>query len=262
MSSKNNNMKNETVTKKNTTKSIKTTNASGVETQVKKVKTTAPLEATIYNQKGTSAGTLALPKTVFGVKWNADLVHQVVMAMMANKRAGTAHTKDRSEVSGGGKKPWAQKGTGRARHGSSRSPIWVGGGVTFGPRAEKDYSQKINKKMRTKALFTVLSKKQADGAILFVDSLVFDTMKTKTASEVLASFAKISGFERVTSKKSTAALLVLPTPDKAIEKSFANLPGVTVGLVKDMNALSAMNFNTIILVGAKTAVETLESKLK
>lgn len=225
-------------------------------------KKVASLEGAIFNQNGASAGSIALPKAVFGVKWNADLVHQVVVAMMANKRAGTAHTKDRSEVSGGGKKPWAQKGTGRARHGSNRSPIWVGGGVTFGPRTDKDYSQKINKKMRTKALFTVLSKKQADGSILFVDSLALDAMKTKSASAILASFAKIPGFEKITSKKPTTALLALPTPDSAIEKSFANLPGVTVGLVKDMNTVGAMTFNTIILVDPKGAIETLNAKLK
>ena len=244
------------------TKTPTTKNKKVNETKTKAVKPAMSLEATVYNQKGTSAGTISLPKTVFGVKWNGDLVHQVAVAMMANKRAGTAHTKDRSEVSGGGKKPWAQKGTGRARHGSSRSPIWVGGGVTFGPRIDKDYSQKINKKMRTKALFAVLSKKQSDGNILFIDSLVLDAMKTKTASEILTTLAKISGFEKMTSKKPTTALIALPTPDVAIEKSFANLPGVTVGLVKDMNALGSMNFNYIVLVGAKSAVETLEAKLK
>ena len=233
----------------------------------KAVKTKAPkkvvsLEATIYNQKGTSAGSIALPKSVFGVKWSADLVHQVTVAMMANRRAGTAHTKNRSEVSGGGKKPWAQKGTGRARHGSNRSPIWVGGGVTFGPRTEKDYSQKINKKMRTKALFAVLSKKQADGTILFIDSLSLDAMKTKSAATIMSGLSKISGFEKLVSKKPTTALLVLPEADLSSEKSFANLPGVTVGLVKDMNTLGAMSFNTIIFVQPKEALSVLEAKLK
>ena len=220
------------------------------------------METTLYNQKGTSAGTLSLPKTVFGVKWNADLVHQVAVAMMANKRSGTAHTKDRSEVSGGGKKPWAQKGTGRARHGSSRSPIWVGGGVTFGPRTEKDYSQKINKKMRTKALFTVLSKKMADGKVLFVDTLSLGEMKTKSAAAVVADLAKVAGFEKITSKKHTALLIALPVSDRALEKSFANLPGVTVGLAKDLNALDAMSFNHIMVVNPKEVVPTFEAKLK
>ena len=140
--------------------------------------------------------------------------------MQANKRAGTAHTKDRSEVSGGGKKPWKQKGTGRARHGSSRSPIWIGGGVTFGPRNDKDYSQKINKKMRVKALFTVLSRKFADSAVLLVDKVSFGAMKTKDASAVLSSFSAIKGFEKLGSKKPTTLLMVLPEHDAVVEKSF------------------------------------------
>ena len=220
------------------------------------------METTLYNQKGTSTEKLTLPKSVFGVKWNADLVHQVSTAMLANKRSGTAHTKDRSEVSGGGKKPWAQKGTGRARHGSSRSPIWVGGGVTFGPRVDKDYSQKINKKMRTKALFSVLSKKLEDNKILFVDSLNLDSMKTKDAVAIVSSLTKISGFEKLGSKKPTTALLALSKSDKVVEKSFANLPGVTVGLAKDLNVLGAMSFNYLILVEPKEVVAILESKNK
>lgn len=227
-----------------------------------KAKKEVSLEATIYTQKGTSAGSLALPKSVFGLSWNADLVHQVVVAMMANKRAGTAHTKDRGEVSGGGKKPWKQKGTGRARHGSSRSPIWTGGGITFGPRSEKDYSQKINKKMRTKALFTVLSQKYKDGDILFVDTLSLPEIKTKSAAAILASLAKVSPFEKIVSKKKTTALFVLPKADAAIEKSFANLPGITVGLSKDMNAVTLMNMKYLVVVQPKETVEMLEQKIK
>ncbi len=220
------------------------------------------LSATVYNQKGSSAGSFDLPESVFGVKWNADLVHQVAISMQANKRSGTAHTKDRGEVSGGGKKPWKQKGTGRARHGSSRSPIWVGGGVTFGPRSEKEYSQKINKKMRSKALFSVLSKKLSLGKVLLVDTISLSEMKTKSAVDVISSLAKISGFEKLTSKKPTNTLLALSTSDRVIEKSFANLPGVTVGLAKDLNALSAMTFNHIVLVNPKETLATLEAKNK
>ncbi len=218
------------------------------------------METTLYNQNGTAAGKVSLPARVFGVKWNADLVHQVVLGIMANKRAGTAHTKDRGEVSGGGKKPWKQKGTGRARHGSSRSPIWVGGGVTFGPRTEKDYSQKINKKMRSKALFTVLSRKAHDGQILFVDTIALDAMKTSNALAVLKKLSTIAGFEKLTSKKRTTAYLALPKKDAVLEKSFANLPGVTVGLAKDMNALTAMSFHTIIMVDPNAVLPVLEAK--
>ena len=238
-------------TKKTTTKKI----------TKKAAPSTVNLDAALYNQKGASAGTFKLPEAVFGLKWNADLVHQVVVAMQANKRAGTAHTKDRSEVSGGGKKPWAQKGTGRARHGSSRSPIWTGGGVTFGPRNDKDYSQKINKKMRAKALFTVLSRKLADDAVLLVDGLAFGAMKTKDAATVLSSFATIKGFEKLGSKKPTTALVVLPEHNEAVEKSFANLPGVTLMTVNDLNALVVMSFHHVVVVDPAKSVATLEAKL-
>lgn len=241
-----------TTIKKTTTPKAKTAKAE---------KAPISLDLAMYNQKGASAGTFALPEKVFGLKWNADLVHQVVVAMQANKRAGTAHTKDRSEVSGGGKKPWKQKGTGRARHGSNRSPIWIGGGVTFGPRNDKDYSQKINKKMRAKALFTVLSRKFADEAVLLVDGLSFKEMKTKEASAVLSSFSVIKGFEKLGSKKPTTALVLLPEHNEMTEKSFANLPGVTVMAVNEVNALIAMSFHNVVIVDPAKSVATLEAKL-
>lgn len=219
------------------------------------------LEATLYTQTGKAAGNLALPEAVFGVKWNANLVHQVATSMLANARAGTAHTKDRGEVSGGGKKPWKQKGTGRARHGSSRSPIWVGGGVTFGPRAEKDYSKKINKKMRIKALFAVLSKKFASQHVFFLDTLALSETKTKSAAVVLKSLSAIPGCEKLATKKKTAGLVLIPEHNEAVERSFANIPSVTVILAKDANVLDVLKFGTIIIVG-ETAVTALAAKLK
>src|ERR1035437_7549809 len=160
-----------------------------------KTKTKEKLEAKVYDQKGAEAGVITLPAKVFAAKWRADLVHQVVEGMRSNKRSGTADTKDRGEVRGGGKKPWKQKGTGRARHGSSRSPIWVGGGVTHGPLAEKNYKRKVSKKMRAQALFSVLSKKMKDGEIVFIDSLSMSGIKTKGAQEVMKSLAKASGLK-------------------------------------------------------------------
>ena len=117
------------------------------------------MEAKIYNQKGDSTETIKLPKKYLLAKWRADLVHQVVYSMRSNKRAGTADTKDRGEVRGGGKKPWKQKGTGRARHGSSRSPIWVGGGVTHGPLSAKNYKKKISKRCAHKLCFLCFQKR-------------------------------------------------------------------------------------------------------
>jgi large subunit ribosomal protein L4 len=177
------------------------------------------LEAKIYNQKGGVAGKVDLPERVFGAKWRSDLVHQVVESMRSNSRAGTADTKDRGEVSGGGKKPWKQKGTGRARHGSSRSPIWVGGGVTHGPLAEKNYKRKISKKMRAQALFSVLSRKLKEGEIIFVDSLAQKEIKTKSAAEVMKNVVKGAELKGVSGKKAKI-LTALFDRDEKNRKEF------------------------------------------
>src|SRR3990167_5432061 len=167
------------------------------------------ISAKIYSQKGTEAGIIELPAKVFGAKWRSDLVHQVVESMRSNKRSGTADTKGRGEVRGGGKKPWKQKGTGRARHGSSRSPIWVGGGVTHGPLAEKNYKRKISKSMRAQALFSVLSKKMKDGEIIFVDSLTISPIKTKSAITVMNNLTKVLGFDASVKAKKPRVLTAL-----------------------------------------------------
>ena len=137
------------------------------------------ISAPLYAASGKSAGTVELTGAVFNQPWNADLVHQVVIGMQANARTGLAHTKFRGEVSGSGAKPWQQKGTGRARHGSKRSPIWIGGGVSHGPRNEKDYSVKINRKSKTVALFATLSEKLRKDRMLFVDAVDLSNAKTK-----------------------------------------------------------------------------------
>src|SRR6056297_1740846 len=140
------------------------------------------MKSTIYTREGAEKGEVTLPESVFGAAWNADLVHEVVVGMQANARETTAHTKDRSEKRGGGKKPWRQKGTGRARHGSRRSPIWSGGGVTFGPRNERNYKKKINKKERRKALFMTLSAKASGDFLIVLDKLEVKKPKTKELS--------------------------------------------------------------------------------
>lgn len=218
------------------------------------------MESKIYSQKGEESGKVTLPESIFGLPWNGDLVHQVIISMQGNARTPIAHTKDRSDVRGGGKKPWRQKGTGRARHGSIRSPIWRGGGVTFGPRNEKDYSRKINKKMKTKALYTALSQKVKDNEILFVDSLSFDVPKTAEAKEVLRSFSKISHFEKINTKRKNSALIALSEKNSSTEKSFRNFGNIEVSEVRNLNPVDVLKYKYIVLVNPKATISFLESK--
>ena len=213
----------------------------------------------IYSQKGTEAGEIDLPAKVFGMKWRADLVHQVVEGMRSNKRAGTADTKGRGEVRGGGKKPWKQKGTGRARHGSTRSPIWVGGGVTHGPLAEKNYKRKISKKMRAQALFSVLSKKLKDNEILFVDTLAMSAIKTKGAETVMGNLAKAGNFKNLKTKN-PKILLALNGRDEKIERSFRNLPILEIVFLKNLNPMDVLNYKYLLIENPTEAVKFLESR--
>ncbi len=207
------------------------------------------MEAKIYNQKGKAAGQVNLPEKVFGAKWRADLVHQVVESMRSNKRAGTAHAKGRGEVRGGGRKPWKQKGTGRARHGSSRSPIWVGGGVTHGPLAEKNYKRKISKTMRAQALYSVLSKKLKDAEIIFIDSLAMPEIKTKTAVAVINNL-KLKG----------RTLVALSDREPTTEKSFRNISNLELVFVKNLNPLDVLNHRYLLIEAPEKAVKFLESR--
>jgi large subunit ribosomal protein L4 len=215
------------------------------------------MEAKIYNQTGKENGKVKLPESVFGIPWNADLVHQVVTSMMSNAREPIAHTKTRGEVRGGGKKPWQQKGLGRARHGSSRSPIWVGGGVAHGPRNDKNYSKKINKKMKTAALYTLISKKFKDGEIIFVDTLSFDAPKTKDAKSVLSSLGGIKGFERLSSKRKNAAFIALPQKDRVVEKSFGNFGNIEVGEIRNINPLTVLNYKYLVVANPEASLKQI-----
>jgi len=219
------------------------------------------MEATIYSQKGESKGKLKLPESVFGVKWNADLVHQVVSVMQGNERQGSAHTKDRGEVRGGGKKPWQQKGTGRARHGSIRSPLWVGGGVTHGPRKEKNYKRDIPKSMKSKALAVVLSKKMKDGEVGFIDNLTFSAPKTKEALAVMKSLSSIAGFERTLLKKKNSLLIALPKRNAAVEKSFGNFGNVMVEETRNLNPMELLNYKHLFIVDPENSISVLEKRV-
>lgn len=219
------------------------------------------METTVFTKDGKESGKVTLPESVFGVKWNPDLVHEVVVSMQSNARSGSAHSKDRSEVSGGGKKPWKQKGTGRARHGSRRSPIWVGGGVTFGPRNEKDYGKKINKKVRAKALAITLSKKHTDGEVIFVDSLSFDVPKTADAKEMVTALAKGSKHTDLATKRKNAALVVLGERNEAVEKSFRNFGNMLVAQVKDVNPVDLLTYKYVVVVDPAKSLETLEARI-
>jgi large subunit ribosomal protein L4 len=221
-------------------------------------KTQEKISAKIYDQKGKDAGTINLPAKVFGAKWRSDLVHQVVESMRSNKRAGTADTKGRGEVRGGGRKPWKQKGTGRARHGSTRSPIWVGGGVTHGPLAEKNYKRKISKKMRAQALFSVLSRKLKDGEVAFVDSLAMPGIKTKAASEVIKSLTKASGWQ-MNSKKAKLLTALSGRSEKA-EKSFRNLADLEIVFLQNLNPLDVLNHQYLLIENPTESIKFLESR--
>ena len=203
------------------------------------------MEATIYDIKGKSAGKVKLPENIFGLSWNADLVHQVATSLATNKRKPIAHTKTRGEVRGGGKKPWQQKGLGRARHGSTRSPIWVGGGVAHGPRNEKNFERKVGKVMKDRALYTILSQKWKDGEVLFVDTL--GTKKTKEAVLVLKNLSSVKGFERLSTKKKNSAIFALAGKNISTEKSMRNIGSIEAMEVRNLNPLALLNYKYLVI---------------
>lgn len=222
---------------------------------------TKNLSSAVYSKEGKEVGTIALPESVFGVAWNADLVHQVVVSIRGNARAGTAHTKGRGDVRGGGKKPWQQKGTGRARHGSSRSPIWTGGGVALGPINEKDYSRKINKNVKAKALATVLSQKLRDDEVIFVDALGLTEPKAKDARAILGALATTKGHERLRTKRVNAALILIPSRDVGAELSFRNFGNVEVMETKDVNPLELLNYKYVVVAKPEDNVKVLQARV-
>ncbi len=219
------------------------------------------METSVYNQSGKEIGKIPLPENIFGVPWNADLVHQVVVSMTSSARRGTAHTKDRGEVRGGGKKPWKQKGTGQARHGSTRSPIWVGGGVTHGPRSEKNYDRKVNRKMKTKALFTILSRKMRDGELFFIDEFKLSEPKTKHAVALLSGLRKDANFEKALGRKTNIAFIALGERDVSLMKSFRNIGNVTLDETRNINPVSLLQHKNLIVLNPEASIRALSARL-
>jgi large subunit ribosomal protein L4 len=198
----------------------------------------------LYNQEGTVVGDVELPSAIFEVSVNPDVIHQVIVAQEANARVALAHTKTRGEVRGGGKKPWRQKGTGRARHGSIRSPLWVGGGITFGPRSNRNFSQKVNQKMKRKALKMALSDKASSDAMVILDQLTIDAPKSKTAASLLAKLPTKGG----------TTLVVLPDSNSNVIKSFRNIPTVKTIRADSLNVGDLLTYQYVLLPKASLTV--------
>ncbi len=248
------------------------------------------IKISIYNQKAEAVGDMKLSDKVFGVKANEALVHQAMVAQMSNERQVLAHTKDRSEVRGGGKKPWRQKGTGRARAGSTRSPIWIGGGVTFGPRKDRNFSKNINKKMKQKAMFMALSDRVKSGNMAVLDKLEVGEFKTKVFDGVLSGLenilntenqeSRIKNQEKKTEKLTTdtpptpsqegtskkgfqkrSVLIINDKKDDKVKYSGRNLAGVEIINLDNINLLDLLKYrNLIITVDTVKALEARYNK--
>ena len=204
------------------------------------------MKLSTYNQEGKEIGQTLLPKEIFEVKMNSDLVHQVVVSQMANRRQRIAHTKGRAEVRGGGRKPWRQKGTGRARAGSIRSPIWRGGGVTFGPTKEKVFKKKIPKKMRRKALLMVLSAKAKNNFLIILDKLKIEKAKTKEITEILKKLPC----------QGENSLIALSQIDKNLILAARNIPKIDTIQAKDLNCLDLLSFKYLVM--PKEAIKVIK----
>ena len=197
----------------------------------------------VYNIEGKEVGSIELNDAVFGVEVNEHLVHMAVVNQLANNRQGTQSAKTRSEVSGGGRKPWRQKGTGHARQGSTRSPQWTGGGVVFAPKP-RDYSFKMNKKEKRIALLSALSSKVADNKIVVLDAFNLDEVKTKKFAEVMSNL------------KVDKALVVIEGENKNVVLSGRNIPTVKVSATNEINTYDVLKYDTLVVT--KAAVEKLQ----
>lgn len=204
------------------------------------------MKTTMYNLEGREVDMTELPEKIFGIELNRDLVYTVAQLQRARRRQVSAHTKTRGEVSGGGRKPWPQKHTGRARHGSTRSPIWVGGGVAHGPRTERNFKGKINKKMRRKALAMVLAEKAKRKRIIVLENLELESSKTKALGTLLEKLP--------CDRKKT--LLVLPSMNQGVIRAGSNLPYCTTMQAKDLNMLDLLAHTFVVM--PRESMEVIE----
>ena len=198
----------------------------------------------VYNIEGKKVSNIELADSVFGIEPNEKIVHSVLVNYLANQRQGTSNTKTRAEVAGGGRKPWKQKGTGRARQGSIRSPQWFKGGIALGPKP-RDYSYRLNKKERRLAIRSVLSSKVLENNLVVVDAMNFDAIKTKNMVSALNNL-KVEG----------KTLIVLPEKNENVQKSARNIEGVKTSLVNTINVYDLLKYNKLILT--VDAVKNLE----
>ncbi|MDY4048549.1 50S ribosomal protein L4 [Negativibacillus massiliensis] len=201
-------------------------------------------QVTVFDMTGKSVGEMTLSDAIFGIEPNTSVMHAAVVNYLANQRQGTQSTLTRSEVSGGGRKPWEQKGTGRARQGSTRAPQWTHGGIALGPKP-RDYSYELPKKVKRLALKSAFSAKVADNNLIIVDNIAVEGYKTKAVAEMLSNLGA--------DKK---ALIVMPEVDAKLIKSAANIPGVKTALVNTINVYDILNCDKFIV--AKSALEKIE----
>jgi large subunit ribosomal protein L4 len=214
----------------------------------------------IYNQNAETVGSLEASAKVFATKINTALIHQVMVAQMGNARQVLAHTKDRSEVRGGGKKPWRQKGTGRARVGSSRSPIWIGGGVTFGPTSDRNFKKKINKKMNQQAMCMALTDRVNDSSMVVIDKLNFSEFKTKAVNEAIK---KIEDKILKNAKSKRSILVINDNKEEKTKYSIRNLVGIKQINLENINLLDLLKYkNLIITAESVKKLESLYGKAK
>ncbi len=213
------------------------------------------MKTDLYNFKNEVVGQAELPDAVFNVSWKPALVQQVLTAQLANRRSPWSHAKDRSEVRGGGRKPWRQKGTGRARHGSTRSPLWRGGGKAHGPQNERDYTQKVNVKMKRTALLSVFSKKLKDAEVKVFDSLAIDAPKTRAIAPAVRMLVAAT---KKTKKFDT--LFIPESSNKNLFRAARNLPKVKVVSPESLNVYDVLNYKHVFI--DQKAVATIASHYK